>query len=114
LIVDLLVSQPTIPPEIQSYISDIAASEKYVCRQLGFTGRFYEDGTRAIRDGISIRYMSNGRRKVLGGFQRDSVSDADLDLLEALLHERIYADSSHDVDLAQIGHVLTGNSSAHY
>lgn len=103
---DVLASQPTILPEIQSSVCDVAASEKYVCRQLGFTGRFNEGGTRVVRDGISICYWANGRAKVLGLFPKDSISDDDLNILEALLYERMYAESSRNLELAQIGHVL--------
>lgn len=108
-----LTTTPIQVEPAEPYISDVAASEKYVCRELGFTADFSQSGLAMVREGITIRVNANNRSRVLAEIPltgKDSFTAPDIDVIEALLRRLLQDEPSYRHDrypkLHQVGHVL--------
>ena len=114
-----LPSKPLADPILEPYSSDLAASEKYVCAQLGYTGQIPSHISALIGEGISIRFLEAdnkpGEDLCFGPPTTGSkVPFPDMDTLEVLLHRRIHAmwraqpsrRRGPEPRLCQVGHLL--------
>jgi hypothetical protein len=111
--VSILTSTPVQLNPTEPYICDVAASEKYACRELGFTSDFSPIGLAMAREGITIRVSIDSRPRILAEIPltgKDSFTAPDINVIEALLRRRLQDESSYRRDryprLHQVGHVL--------
>jgi len=89
-LVELLPRRPLPSPAVEPYISDLAAAEKFICTELGYTQKFSE----RIQEGISIRLVDSNNKpgKVIGLFPTSKPGELTMiDILEVLLHRRLRA-----------------------
>ena len=119
-LISTLPVKPLPDPILTPYPSDLAASEKYVCAQLGYTGQIPGHITALIREGISIRFLGPdnkpGEDIVLSPPEPDQkfAEYLDIDTLEVLMHRRMHAmwralptrRRGPEPRLCQVGHVM--------
>lgn len=108
----VLTSKPVEMDQAEPYVCDVSASEKHVCRELGFNSDFSTAGLAMVRDGITIRVNTNGHSRVLAEIPlqgKDSFTASDIDVMEALLRSRLQTEPAYRDDrypkLYQVGHV---------
>lgn len=111
--ISIFTAAPIQVERAEPYICDVAASEKYVCHELGFSADFSQSAQAMVRGGITICVDANNRSRVLAEIPlngKDSFTIPDIDLIEALLRRRLQDESSYRRDrcpkLYQVGHVL--------
>jgi len=114
-----LPSRPLADPILEPYSSDLAASEKYVLKQLGYTGQIPSHITALVGEGISIRFLEPDDKPgddivFSPPSSAKSAAPVDVDTLEVLLHRRMHAmwraqptrRRGPEPRLCQVGHLM--------
>jgi hypothetical protein len=108
---DYVASETFRIDPVSPYTCLAAASEKYICRQLGYTGSFQQAGLNMAREAILIcahvGYVKPIMEVSLEG--KDSFSLQDINTLESMLRRRLETEHTYIRNgrpkLLQIGHV---------